>query len=130
MKSIVIDTNAFLRLLLNDIPNQADQVERLIRQAKKGQVKIIVPQVIFFEIDFILRKYYGFEKKEIIGKLQSLVSVSYFMVESKDIFQKALTLYNENTISFVDCFLVAKSGIEEVDIFTFDKDLNKLKRSV
>lgn len=128
MESIVIDTNAFLRLLLNDIPKQADQVEQLILQARRGQVKIIVPQIILFEIDFILRKYYGFGKKEIVGKLQSLVLASYFVIESRDIFQKALFLYSENTISFVDCFLVAKSRIEEVNIFTFDKDLNKLTR--
>ncbi len=126
MKSIVIDTNAFLRLLLNDIPKQADQVEQLIRQARKGQIRIIVPQIILFEIDFILRKYYNFKKQEIIEKLKALLAASYFVIESRDIFQKALFFYYENNISFVDCFLLSKAEQEEAELFTFDKNLNKL----
>lgn len=126
MKSVVIDTNGFLRILLNDIPKQTEQVKRIILQAKKEQVKIVVPQIILFEIDFILRKYYKFEKKEIIDKLKSLLSASYFVVESRDIFQAALLSYKENNISFVDCFLLSFAREREADIFTFDKNLSKL----
>ena len=46
MKSVIIDTNGFLRLLLDDIPHQADQVEELIKKAKKGHIKIIVPVIL------------------------------------------------------------------------------------
>lgn len=126
MKSVIIDTNGFLRILLNDIPKQAEQVKRIIFQAKKEQVKIIVPQIILFEIDFILRKYYSFEKKEIIDKLKSLLSATYFVVESRDIFQNAALLYKENDISFVDCFLISKAEAEEAELFTFDQKLKKL----
>ena len=127
MKSVVIDTNVFLRLLLNDISEQADQVERLIRQAKKEQVKIIVVQIVLFEIDFILNKYYNFEKQEVIEKLKSLLSASYFMIESRDIFQQTLMLYKDNNVSFVDCFLLAKAKIEKAELFTFDKKLQKVR---
>lgn len=129
MKSIVIDTNAFLRLLLNDIPKQADQVKQIILQAKKEQVKIIVAQIVLFEIDFILRKYYNFEKKEIIDKLKSLLSAPYFVIESRDIFQQALILYKEDNVSFVDCFLLSKAEREEAELFTFDQKLKKAERS-
>lgn len=125
MKSFVIDTNGFLRILLNDIPKQAEQVKRIILKAKKEQVKIIVPQIILFEIDFILRKYYNFEKKEIIDKLKSLLSAPYFVVESRDIFQKALLFYKENNISFVDCFLLSYSERANAQLFTFDQKLKK-----
>lgn len=127
MKSVVIDTNAFLRLLLNDIPQQADRVERLIHEAKKEEVKVIVPQIVIFEIDFILRKYYNFKKEEVIEKLKSLLSASYFVIESVSIFQNALILYKENNISFADCFLIAKAKEEEAELFTFDQKLKRLK---
>ncbi len=127
MKSVIIDTNGFLRILLNDIPKQAEQVKRIILQAKKEQVKIIVPQIILFEIDFILRKYYNFEKKEIIDKLKSLISVSYFVVESRDIFQKAILFYVENNVSFVDSFLLSYSERVNAKLFTFDQKLKKLQ---
>lgn len=126
MKSIVIDTNAFLRLLLNDIPQQTVRVEYIIRQAKKEEVRIIVPQIVLFEIDFILRKYYKFEKQEVIEKLKSLLSANYFVIESVNIFQNALILYKENNVSFVDCFLISMAEAEEADLFTFDQKLKKL----
>lgn len=127
MKSVIVDTNGFLRILLNDIPKQAEQVKRIVLQAKKEQVKIIVPQIILFEIDFILRKYYSFEKKEIIDKLKSLLSASYFAVESRDIFQKAVLFYIENNISLVDCFLLSYSERANAELFTFDQKLKKLQ---
>ncbi len=129
MKSVVIDTNGFLRILLNDIPKQAEQVKQIILQAKKERIKIIVPQIILFEIDFILRKYYNFGKKEIIDKLKSLLSASYFAVESKDIFQKALFLYKESNIGFVDCFLLSYSQRANAELFTFDQTLKKLQQT-
>lgn len=127
MKSVVIDTNAFLRLLLNDIPQQADRVEHLIRQAKRKEVRIIVPQIVLFEIDFILRKYYSFEKQEVIDKLKSLISASYFEIDSIDIFQNALIFYKENSVSFADCFLISKAKTEKADLFTFDQKIKKLQ---
>lgn len=129
MKPVVIDTNALLRLLLNDIPKQADRVENLIHQAKKEKIRIIVPQIVLFEIDFILRKYYDFEKQEVIDKLKSLLSASYFVVESRNIFQNALNLYTENNISFSDCFLVSKAEAEKANLFTFDQKLKKLQNT-
>lgn len=127
MKSFVVDTNAFLRLLLNDIPQQARQVEHLIRQAKKEEVKIIVPQIVIFEIEFVLRGYYNFEKQEIIEKLKVLLSSSYFAIESLSVFQEAINLYEENNISLTDCFLIAKAEAEKADLFTFDQKLKKLQ---
>lgn len=127
MKAVIVDTNAFLRLLLNDIPLQADRVEHLIHQAKKEEVRIIVPQIIIFEIDFILRKYYKFEKQEVIEKLKSLLSASYFAIDSVSIFQDALTLYKKSNISFVDCFLISKAEAEDADLFTFDQQLKKTR---
>ncbi len=126
MKSVIIDTNGFLRLLLNDIPEQADRVEDLIKKAQKKQVSLLVPQIIIFEINFILQKYYLFEKQEVIEKLKSLVSGHYFIIESGNIFQKALSLYEKQNISFVDSFLLAKAVIEDAELFTFDQKLAKL----
>lgn len=127
MNSTIIDTNGFLRLLLNDIPEQADQVAKFIQQANDKNIKIIVPQIILFEIDFTLSKYYHIGKKEIIEKLKSLVSTPYFSIESKDVFSRALITYENYNISFVDAFLLSKSEIERSGFFTFDQQLQKLR---
>lgn len=125
----IIDTNALLRFLLNDIPDQKKSVEKLLQRAKKGQAEITVPQIVIFELHFILDKYYHFEKEKIISTLQSVVSTDYLQTESKEVFLQALIIYKTTTISLADCFLVAYSKREKAEVFTFDKNLQKLSGS-
>jgi hypothetical protein len=40
MKEVIVDTNVFLRFLLNDIPEQKRQGEKLFKQAKTRKVAI------------------------------------------------------------------------------------------
>lgn len=127
MKRFIIDTNALLRFLLGDIPDQKVLVEKLLRRAKKSEIVIIVPEIVIFELYFALLKYYHFKKEEIINVLQSVVSADYLQAESKEVFLSALILYKANTISLADCFLAAYAKKEKADLFTFDRHLQKLQ---
>lgn len=127
MKRIIIDTNGYLRLLLNDIPQQSDKVEALLQQAKKGEIEIFLPQIVVFEIVFILEKYYQLSKEETLDKIESLVSTGYVTIESKEILLGAIALYRETSISFVDCFLTTLTASNSATLFTFDKKLEKLQ---
>ncbi len=127
MKHIIIDTNAFLRFFLNDIPAQKIIVENLLRRAKNSEIVINVPQIVIFELHFVLDKYYEYEKNDIIDRLKVLVSSDYLDIESREIFIPALNFYKNMTISFVDSFLYCKSQIEQAELFTFDQKLQKLK---
>jgi predicted nucleic-acid-binding protein len=127
MKSIVVDTNAFLRFFLNDISEQAESVEKLLQRGKNGEVKLIVPQVVIFEIHFALEKLYKIPKEEIIETLKSLISMDYLQIQDKDIFGKALERYSKYNLSLPDCFLRSAAEKENAELFTFDKKLEKLK---
>lgn len=126
MKAIVADTNAFLRVFLDDIPKQKKIFEKLLEKAKGKQVLLLVPQIVIFEIEFILRKSYHVPKEEIIEKLHSLISASYLEVESRNIFLSALPLFKNNTISLVDSFLFSKAKARDAELFSFDEKLKKL----
>jgi predicted nucleic-acid-binding protein len=128
--SIVIDTNAFLRFLLNDVPQQKKEVDQLLKQARNDKIQLIVPQIVIFELNFILDKYYNFPKEEVIDKLTALVSASYLQVESNEVFLEALAIYKSTQISLPDCFLAAKAYIESTDLFTFDQQLKKMFSSL
>ena len=125
MKEYVVDTNAFLRFLHGDIPAQKRGVEILLKKAKQGEIKLFVPQIVIFELHFILDKYYHLSKEEIINKLKSIVSISYLQVQSKEVFLKALTMYSSSTTSLVDCFLRSTAETRSAFLFTFDKKLRK-----
>lgn len=126
MKNIIVDANAFLRYLLNDIPEQKTAFEKLLIQAQKSDITLIVSQITIFEIAFILEKYYQVNKKDIIDKLKSIISTGYLEVDNREIFLSALNIYSQENISLVDCFLISRAKGEKAQLFTFDKKLKNL----
>lgn len=126
-KSYIIDTNIILRFLLQDVVSQFKQAKKIFTDAKNGKVNLIIPQIVIFEINFALKKFYNLGKEDIIEKIGQIVSTEYIDVESRKLFLMAIGLYKRKNISFADCFLIAKAEAEEADLFTFDQKLKKLK---
>lgn len=128
MRRVVVDANAFLRLFLNDIPKQADEVEKLLKRAKEGIIELFIPQITIFEIAFALDKYYHFSKEEITEKLKSVVAASYLKIQSREVFKRSLRFFDKENLSLADCFLASYAKQKGIAIFTFDKDLKKVVR--
>ena len=112
MKSLVVDTNVFVRLFLGDIPEQVEIGKELLRKAKRQEIELIVPQAVIFEINFILDKVYKFSKEEIIDKLEAVVGANYLQVQDRESLQEGLRLFRENNLSFVDT-----NSINPMEIF-------------
>lgn len=130
MKTYIVDTNGFLRFILNDIIDQANKVESLITKAKKNKISLLVPQIVIFEISFALEKYYHFTKLDVINRIESILSAKYLKIQDRNIFNEAIKLYKQKSISFVDAFLIEKSKGEQVQLFTFDRKLKTLAKSI
>lgn len=130
MKNIIIDTNVFLRYLLNDVPSQVNKIEAIFKQAKKGRLRLFVPQIIIFEIAYALDKFYKFPKSISVEKLKSVLSADFLEIQDVDSLKNSLETYSKEPISFVDCFLIARARLEEAEIFTFDQKLRKLTMKV
>lgn len=127
MKTVTIDTNAFIRFFLNDIPEQKEVVEKLLKQARNGKLLLLVPYIVIFEVEFILSKYYSKPKEERIEKLESIVGSNYIKVEDKKLLKKALEIFKQKNLDLADCFIFAYSEDKDAELFTFDKALKKLK---
>lgn len=128
MKKYVLDTNAFLRLFLNDIPQQANLVENLLKKAKNAEATIYLPQIIIFEIAYALDKYYNFPKDEVIQKLKSIVISPYLKIQNREIFKETIKTYNNQTISLPDCFILQFAKYKDCELFSFDKKLKKISK--
>lgn len=129
MKTLLLDTNAFLRYLLNDIPLQANEVSSLLSSARKGEVRIIVPQIVVFEVAFALEKYYRFSKEVVLEKLTAIISFSYLTVQDVELFSRSLDLFKIHSLGFVDCFLQCFAEKKGASVFTFDKKFRKISVS-
>lgn len=125
-KTYLLDTNVLLRVLVGDVISQDKQAREWFLQAKQEEISLIIPEIVVFEIHFGLEKFYSFSKDEILERLKVVLSTPYLHVESQEIFLLALTFYSREKVSFVDCFLLAKSKLTNAEILTFDKKLQKL----
>ncbi|MGQ9849984.1 MAG: hypothetical protein ACUVSU_08040 [Aggregatilineaceae bacterium] len=50
LETLFADTNLFLRYLTNDVPEQADAVERLLRRAAAGELRLMTSALVVGEI--------------------------------------------------------------------------------
>lgn len=126
MISLVLDTNALLRFLLNDIPHQVLEIQQKIELAKSGKYQLVIPQIVIFEIDFALTKAYGFKKLDVSKNLKKFLASKYLLVDQAEIFTDALDLYRNSNLSLPDCFIKIYAQKMNAQIFTFDKALKKL----
>lgn len=116
---IVIDTNALARLFLDDIPDQAKLVSELFEKEKE----IFIPDAVFLELDYLLIKFYKFEKKEVIDLFKNLLESSN--VKFNKYINKAYLFYLMTNNSFADCIIVAQSDGHK--LASFDKNILKIK---
>ncbi|OGM26376.1 hypothetical protein A3D00_04430 [Candidatus Woesebacteria bacterium RIFCSPHIGHO2_02_FULL_38_9] len=123
MKKYILDTNVLLRFLLRDVEEHFKKARALFLEADGEKVKLIIPQIVVFEIQFALEKFYALKKREAIEKIESFISAKNFEIESNQVFKEAVEIYKEKNLSFVDCFLIAKGRLENTPVFSFDRKL-------
>ena len=112
----LLDTNAILRYLLNDIPEQASKTEQMIKSGA-----FTLPEIIA-EVVYVLVKVYSVPKikiREIVAPIFEEIEI-----QNKDVIIDSLQKYSNTSFDFVDCILISRSMILGDEIFTFDKKLN------
>ena len=126
-KRPLLDTNVIIRFLTNDSPREADKVEKLLKEAKTNSLEI--PDIVIAEILYVLLSFYQIDKSEAIEKIAQLIEFEKIKINKK-IIKKALEIYKNYPLSFVDaylCSLVANN--KNSFIYTFDKNLHKIKET-
>ncbi|MCX5912385.1 MAG: PIN domain-containing protein [Deltaproteobacteria bacterium] len=59
MKTCFMDTNLFIRYLVNDDPGKADRVEKLLEQATSGKIRLVTADLVIAEVIWVLESAYG-----------------------------------------------------------------------
>ena len=115
MHKVLVDTNVILRCLLRDNEEQAKQADEVI---KAGACTL--PEVLA-EVDHVLRTFYSVERKDIAEQL--FKALKLIEVERPAVMFRAVEIFAETKLDFVDCILAAYHDVENHEVFTFDKKL-------
>lgn len=116
-----LDTNAILRLILNDIPEQSAAVKTMISDSRGSYV---VADLAIVEVEYALRTHYGFNREQIndtLGDILQHPSISTNLRLMKKVFEMYVS---HAQLSFTDCCLAVHAEIDDArPLWTFDQKL-------
>jgi predicted nucleic acid-binding protein len=119
---IFADTNLFLRYLTDDVPQQADAFERLLRSAANGELTFITNSLVIAEIVWTLESYYRLPKKDIQKKILAILNTAGLEIDNSDQILQAMLWYEEKNIGFIDAYNAAWMLNNNIQtICTFDR---------
>jgi len=121
-KRAVIDTNLLVRYLTEDDPSRAKEVKRLLLAAAEGRIILLIPSVVVAELVRVLQSFYKLERHEIVPLLNAILHTQGVEVSDKAVVSDAVAIYGDDTIDFIDAWIVAFAKAAEVPaIYTFDR---------
>lgn len=100
-----MDASALLRYLLNDVPEQADQVEVLFDKAEAGQLRLVTHSQVMAELVWLLSSY-KVSRTLIRQQLESLIHTPGITVVDGRLVLAVLKLFEVNKMDFGDAYTV------------------------
>ena len=121
---IAFDTNLLLCLLLNDHPEQARQAEELLQRTVAAAERVLLPDIVLCELEWVLETVYSFRRAEIVRTLRRLQAADEFAFMDRAAVAAALALYAAGKADFSD-YLIGEtaSAAGSVTTYTFNREL-------
>ena len=124
--SYLIDTNVLLRLLLNDDAPQARKAQALLDQAASRSDKVLLPDIVLCELEWVLDSVYQVPRPAIIETLRRLLDAEEFAFLDRAAVAGALEGYERGSADFSD-YLIGTSAARAgaATTYTFDRALRR-----
>lgn len=124
-----LDTNIFLRALLNDHPTFSPACQKLIQRIKKGELEAFTSDLVIAEIVFILgnKKRHAYTKSQMKAVLIPLLSLEYLSTPSKPYWKTIFGIYVEKNIDFIDAYnAIVMHSQKSTHLYSYDRDFEKI----
>lgn len=123
---IALDTNALVRMLVEDNKSQSKKVQETVLFAEKNSLQIIILSEVLIETVWILESVYQCTRNEIFHFLDTLLSTSVFTFPDSTIIHKAIRMYKKRG-DFADLLIVGQAKkYQAKKFFSFDKKLQQI----
>lgn len=122
-----VDANVLLRFLVGDPPEMAEQARRLFEAVDRGEIQLVLEEIVVAEVVWVLESFYGHPRGQIAEVLRSLLGHEGVLVDDRAGLLQALTTYADQGIDFADALLATnmqRRGLRE--LFSFDRDFDRL----
>ena len=131
MQRVVVDANVFLSTLVHRNDEQREAAKRLLLKAEDGQLQVILPQFVIFEIVYVLQSTYRIPATELAPMLRDLIALPGVLVVDECPWKRVLDYWPNPLPSLADASIVAVAASNRYDpIATFDQKLSRRSKDL
>lgn len=127
MARLFVDTNIFLRHVLEDHADHSPRATAFLAQVDAGHYDAESSQVVVAEIVFTLERSYKTPKDDIRAFVTAILAIRNLTVPGRAELYQALDFYADYNVSFADAMnavMAQEGGI--TSIVSFDRDFDRL----
>ena len=126
MQRVVVDANVFVSLLTGRNEKQREAGVALLQEAEDGEIVVILPQFVVFEVTYVLQSLYGVTGVRLASMIRDLLSFPGVQTIDTCPWRRVLELWPDPLAGLADASIVAVATTHRYDaIATFDQKLAK-----
>jgi len=126
VQRVIADANVFLSTLVHRNDEQRDAAKALLLKAEDGELEVILPQFVIFEVVYVLQSTYRIPGSDLAPLLRDLIALPGVLVIDECPWKRVLDYWPAPLPSFADAALVSVAASKRYDaIATFDRKLRK-----
>ena len=123
---IALDTNAIVRVLIEDDEAQAKKVRAIINHAERNGRKTLILSEVVIETVWVLESVYHCSREEITLLIENLLAAPTFYLPDSTVIRQAVKRF-KNGGDFADLLIVGQARHYQAEkLFSFDKKLQNL----
>ena len=124
-----LDTNIFLRHLLNDDPNKSPACFALIQAIEQRQLVAWTSDLVVAELVWVLssKRHYSLPRQRIRQLLLPLISLPNLRLPRKRLYRRVFDLYVSEPIDYIDAYhaaMMEQRGATE--LYSYDDDFDRV----
>ena len=124
----LLDTNVLIRFLTSDKTQKFRVVYTLFESLERGDLRVELKLIVLFQVIFVLKSFYSVPIEEIATGMLEILEYKGIIVKEKRIVRRTLTLWHDNKLDIVDCYLVAcLEGDKQNILYSYDRDFDKFE---
>lgn len=124
----LIDSNIFLRSLIQDNKSMGQDCVALFRAVGEGRISAYVPSLIIAEVQYVLHSFYGFDRDHIVTAIKSISAIVNLRILNDLELSRAISFYEKGNVKFIDCYLASSERVSkgQASIVSYDRDFDRL----
>lgn len=128
MDQFFLDANVIVRFLANDDDVQSPLAFKIFQKAINEEITLHLTTEVITECCWVLHsKRYNHTKEDIANKLSVMIRSNGIKTANKETVLRALTLYHQGNVDFVDAYLSASAKDSNIGVLTWNtKDFKRL----